>query len=185
MKIWEEKRLALLNEIETVTTEKAAMETELKQQQETLDKLVKLAEKQKEIDKKYKLISNLWDIARGKDTGINLERFVLGALLDAVTEKANLRLMEMSGSRYELLRKRGERADARKTAGLDLEVYDANTGRTRPAATLPAEKPFLLPFLWLSAWRMWFRNMPAVSIWMPCSLMKVSAVWIPNPLILP
>lgn len=108
MKIWEEKRLALLNEIETVTTEKAAMETELKQQQETLDKLVKLAEKQKEIDKKYKLISNLWDIARGKDTGINLERFVLGALLDAVTEKANLRLMEMSGSRYELLRKEGK-----------------------------------------------------------------------------
>ena len=143
MKIWEEKRLALLNEIETVTTEKAAMEIELKQQQETLDKLVKLAEKQKEIDKKYKLISNLWDIARGKDTGINLERFVLGALLDAVTEKANLRLMEMSGSRYELLRKRGERADARKTAGLDLEVYDANTGRARPAATLSGGETFL------------------------------------------
>lgn len=55
MKIWEEKRLALLNEIETVTTEKAAMETELKQQQETLDKLVKLAEKQRKLTRNINL----------------------------------------------------------------------------------------------------------------------------------
>ena len=139
-----EKSLSAYDRAVHAENEKIKDETAAtKDQQETLDKLVKLAEKQKEIDKKYKLISNLWDIARGKDTGINLERFVLGALLDAVTEKANLRLMEMSGSRYELLRKRGERADARKTAGLDLEVYDANTGRARPAATLSGGETFL------------------------------------------
>ena len=49
----------------------------------------------------------------------------------------------MSSRRYELLRKRGERADARKTAGLDLEVFDANTGRARPAATLSGGETFL------------------------------------------
>ena len=66
-----------------------------------------------------------------------------GTILDAVTEKANLRLMEMSGNRYELLRKRGERSDGRKKAGLDLEVFDGNTGRARPAATLSGGETFL------------------------------------------
>lgn len=143
MKTWEDERLALLGEIKRAATEKAAQETEWKQQKETLEKLETLAKKEAETGKKYQLVSHLWDIARGKDTGINLERFVLGALLDAVTEKANLRLTEMSSRRYELLRKRGERADARKTAGLDLEVFDANTGRARPAATLSGGETFL------------------------------------------
>lgn len=143
MNDWNEKRMKLLESMKGFAAEKAEKETELKKQKETLKKLYQLKETQKEISEKYSLVAHLWDIARGKDTGINLERFVLGALLDAVTEKANLRLMEMSGSRYELLRKRGERADARKTAGLDLEVYDANTGRARPAATLSGGETFL------------------------------------------
>lgn len=143
MNDWNEKRLKLLESMKRFAAEKAEKETELKKQKETLKKLYQLKETQKEISEKYSLVAHLWEIAQGKETGINLERFVLGALLDAVTEKANLRLMEMSGSRYELLRKRGERADARKTAGLDLEVYDANTGRARPAATLSGGETFL------------------------------------------
>lgn len=143
MKLWEEKRTTLLGEMKDAAAAKAAKEAEWKQQKETEKKLEELAKKQVEIDKKYKLVSRLWDAARGKDTGINLERFVLGALLDAVTEKANLRLMEMSSHRYELLRKRGERDDGRKTAGLDLEVFDGNTGRARPAATLSGGETFL------------------------------------------
>lgn len=143
MNDWNEKRLKLLESMKRFAAEKAEKETELKKQKETLKKLYQLKETQKEISEKYSLVAHLWEIAQGKETGINLERFVLGALLDAVTEKANLRLMEMSSSRYELLRKRGERADARKTAGLDLEVYDANTGRARPAATLSGGETFL------------------------------------------
>ena len=143
MNDWNEKRMKLLENMKQFAAEKAEKETELKKQKETLKKLYQLKETQKEISEKYSLVAHLWEIAQGKETGINLERFVLGALLDAVTEKANLRLMEMSGSRYELLRKRGERADARKTAGLDLEVYDANTGRARPAATLSGGETFL------------------------------------------
>lgn len=140
---WNNKRLALLESIKALTAEKAAYEGEWKKQKETLDKLSRLNEEQKEISGKYSLVAHLWEVAQGKETGINLERFVLGALLDAVTEKANLRLMEMSGNRYELLRKRSERADGRKKAGLDLEVFDGNTGRARPAATLSGGETFL------------------------------------------
>lgn len=72
---------------ETVRRGKAEKETELKKQKETLKKLYQLKETQKEIGEKYSLVAHLWEIAQGKETGINLERFVLGALLDAVTEK--------------------------------------------------------------------------------------------------
>lgn len=143
MNDWNEKRMKLLENMKQFAAEKAEKETELKKQKETLKKLYQLKETQKEISEKYSLVSHLWEIAQGKETGINLERFVLGALLDAVTEKANLRLMEMSGNRYELLRKRGERSDGRKKAGLDLEVFDGNTGRARPAATLSGGETFL------------------------------------------
>lgn len=143
MNDWNEKRLKLLESMKRFAAEKAEKETELKKQKETLRKLYQLKETQKEISEKYSLVAHLWEIAQGKETGINLERFVLGALLDAVTEKANLRLMEMSGNRYELLRKRGERSDGRKKAGLDLEVFDGNTGRARPAATLSGGETFL------------------------------------------
>ena len=143
MNDWNEKRTKLLERMKQFVAEKAAKETELKKQKETLKKLYQLKETQKEISEKYSLVAHLWEIAQGKETGINLERFVLGALLDAVTEKANLRLMEMSGNRYELLRKRGERSDGRKKAGLDLEVFDGNTGRARPAATLSGGETFL------------------------------------------
>lgn len=143
MNDWNEKRMKLLENMKQFAAEKAEKETELKKQKETLKKLYQLKETQKEISEKYSLVAHLWEIAQGKETGINLERFVLGALLDAVTEKANLRLMEMSGNRYELLRKRGERSDGRKKAGLDLEVFDGNTGRARPAATLSGGETFL------------------------------------------
>ena len=143
MNDWNEKRMKLLENMKRFAAEKAEKETELKKQKETLKKLYQLKETQKEISEKYSLVAHLWEIAQGKETGINLERFVLGALLDAVTEKANLRLMEMSGNRYELLRKRGERSDGRKKAGLDLEVFDGNTGRARPAATLSGGETFL------------------------------------------
>lgn len=143
MNDWNEKRMKLLENMKQFAAEKTEKETELKKQKETLKKLYQLKETQKEISEKYSLVAHLWEIAQGKETGINLERFVLGALLDAVTEKANLRLMEMSGNRYELLRKRGERSDGRKKAGLDLEVFDGNTGRARPAATLSGGETFL------------------------------------------
>lgn len=143
MNDWNGKRLKLLESMKQFAAEKAEKEAELKKQKETLEKLRQLKGTQKEISEKYSLVAHLWEIAQGKETGINLERFVLGALLDAVTEKANLRLMEMSGNRYELLRKRGERSDGRKKAGLDLEVFDGNTGRARPAVTLSGGETFL------------------------------------------
>lgn len=137
------EREDVIQHIKDLTTEKAHQEAVVKKEKEVMDKLARLSKTQSGLEKKYELAGHLAELAGGKDTGVNLERFVLGALLDAVTTKANLRLGEMSSHRYSLLRKRGERDDARKTAGLDLEVYDENTGRSRPASTLSGGETFM------------------------------------------
>lgn len=100
-----------------------------------------LAEQQ-EIDRQYQLAGRLAKLFRGDENGVNLERFVLGALLDDVLRKANLRLSAMSGGRYQLSR-RLDRDDRRKKSGLDLDVFDSYTGQARPANTLSGGETFL------------------------------------------
>ena len=66
----------------------------------------------------------------------------LGALLDDVLRKANLRLKVMSAGRYQLSRRR-EAEDKRKNTGLDMDVFDNYTGASRPANTLSGGETFL------------------------------------------
>lgn len=87
------------------------------------------------------LVQGLYDLTRGAKTRITLERYVLGALLDDVTQAANLRLLDMSHRRYSLHRMK-EVGTANK-GGLSLEVSDSYTGRSRPANTLSGGETFL------------------------------------------
>ena len=88
-----------------------------------------------------RLVQGLYDLTRGAKTRITLERYVLGALLDDVTQAANLRLLDMSHRRYSLHRMK-ETGSANK-GGLSLEVSDSYTGRSRPANTLSGGETFL------------------------------------------
>ncbi len=97
---------------------------------------------QQKDDAAHRLAGGLFQTFSGKTTGIDLERFVLGALLDDVTRAANERLRMMSGGRYALHRQIG-RDDGRKNAGLDIEVFDSYTGHARPANTLSGGETFL------------------------------------------
>lgn len=101
-----------------------------------------LLAEQQENDRNYALAGRLAGLFRGDENGVNLERFVLGALLDDVLIRANLRLKTMSGGRYQLSR-RAEREDRRKKSGLDLDVFDSYTGQARPANTLSGGETFL------------------------------------------
>jgi exonuclease SbcC len=95
------------------------------------------------IEADYAIVGQLAAVANG-DNGRNLtfQRYVLAALLDDVLRAASLRLKTMSRGRY-LLQRREEVADARRAAGLDLEVFDDYTGRARPASTLSGGEGFL------------------------------------------
>ncbi len=70
-----------------------------------------------------------------------LTRWVLAQELERVARAANEHLDSMTNGRYEL-RVRTTTADARTAQGLDLEVFDAETGRARSTRSLSGGEQF-------------------------------------------
>ncbi|MGK0501191.1 MAG: exonuclease SbcC [Oceanicoccus sp.] len=106
-------------------------------------KLEQAHKKNAALEAKYKIIGTLSDVANGQ-TGnkISLQRFVLSVLLDDVLIQASQRLIQMSKGRYRLVRKE-DRAKGNKASGLELEVDDGYSGKTRSVATLSGGESFL------------------------------------------
>ena len=98
---------------------------------------------EKNLVEDYKTVGAVYDLIAGKQTGINFERYVLGALLDDVLAAANERLQSMSRQRYTLQRSQSWDDKRVKQIGLDIEVYDNYTGYARPANTLSGGETFL------------------------------------------
>ncbi|MFM7684951.1 MAG: SbcC/MukB-like Walker B domain-containing protein, partial [Actinomycetota bacterium] len=67
--------------------------------------------------------------------GVKLERWVLAAELERVTQAANVHLARMSNGRFRLGRKEGK-------VTLDIEVFDSNTGRARATSSLSGGEQF-------------------------------------------
>ena len=107
------------------------------------DRLNKAREQSALLEQQYAIIGTLSDVANGQ-TGdkISLNRFVLSVLLDDVLIQASHRLHIMSKGRYRLVRKE-DRAKGNKASGLELEVEDGNTGKTRAVATLSGGESFM------------------------------------------
>lgn len=77
----------------------------------------------------------------GSHARVSLKRWVLARELDRITATGNGHLGAMTGGRYELHRVEEQR-DARTRFGLDLEVFDANTGRRRSPRSLSGGEQF-------------------------------------------
>lgn len=110
---------------------------------DVLKKLDQAHQSNHALESEYKVYGTLSDVANGQ-TGdkISLQRFVLSVLLDDVLIEASHRLNHMSKGRYLLLRKE-DRAKGNKASGLELEVEDAYTGKTRSVATLSGGESFM------------------------------------------
>jgi exonuclease SbcC len=72
---------------------------------------------------------------------VSLPRWVLGRELDRIVEAATIRLQKMTNGRYSLRRKKSI-ADRRVLTGLDIEVFDSHTGRTRGPNSLSGGEQF-------------------------------------------
>ena len=130
---------------DTLVGNLAAWDKETKHIETTLASLEELDLAMGEARNEVEFLSRLNDLANGGEQGfknVTFERYVLGAILDEVVYAANLRLQNMSRSRYSL-----ERSDytggGRGKQGLDLAVMDAFTGQSRPANTLSGGETFL------------------------------------------
>ncbi|MFC5769216.1 SbcC/MukB-like Walker B domain-containing protein, partial [Thauera sinica] len=139
-----EARTAACREaVEAVLARVAANRGEQDRLAKLLAALDDIAREAGAVEAEYRVVGHLADIANG-DNGrrLTFQRYVLAALLDDVLRAASLRLKAMSRGRY-LLQRREDVADARRAAGLDLEVFDDYTGRARPASTLSGGEGFM------------------------------------------
>ncbi|MDA8621021.1 SMC family ATPase [Psychrosphaera sp.] len=120
-----------------------ALEERSNQLRSVQNKLKAAYQTNEALEKQYRVVGTLYRISNGLDGDkISLQRFVLSVLLDDVLIQASQRLSLMSKGRYQLIRKE-ERAKGNKASGLELEVDDAYTGKSRPVATLSGGESFL------------------------------------------
>lgn len=93
-------------------------------------------------EEKYKTVGKLAKVINGDNPRkISFERYVLAAYFEDIIEAANIRFSQMTSNRFELLRKE-ELGDKRKGQGLDLEVFDNYTGKSRDVKTLSGGECF-------------------------------------------
>ncbi|QJA06313.1 SMC family ATPase [Thermosulfurimonas marina] len=105
--------------------------------------LRRLSQELREAEARLRLFEGLSRLLSGQnDRRLSFHRFVVSALLERVLVRASQKLSRMTGGRYRLLRETEVR-DRRRAAGLDLLVFDAWAGATRPVATLSGGESFL------------------------------------------
>ena len=136
--------------LETVRAERAAAEeiknkaivalTTLEKDREALREAGKRLDTLTAEAQKYKILSD--DLSGKNPKKLPFDSWLLANYLEEAASYATSRLEKMSESRYSLLIDT-ERQQGRGYAGLDLMVFDAYTGKTRPCATLSGGESFM------------------------------------------
>ncbi|MCL2599751.1 MAG: SMC family ATPase [Treponema sp.] len=131
---------------DTANAESAALG---KRREETKSRLDRTETRLKELrraaidfeqaDKSYAAVKQLSDTANGK---LDFETYAQMAYFERVLLAANQRLKVMSHNRYTLQRKQ-ESSDGRSKTGLEIETFDAYTGKARSANSLSGGESFM------------------------------------------
>lgn len=114
-----------------------ANETALRNMQEKAADLAKL-------EKRYAWVRTLSNTVNGNLQGkekIALETYIQMTFFDRILQRANLRLLVMSGGQYELKRSR-EAENNRSQSGLELDVIDHYNGSERSVKSLSGGESF-------------------------------------------
>lgn len=108
------------------------------------EKLTALCAEYEHSTREYLTLRSLSDTANGHLTGkqrLSFERYVQAAYFDQILVRANKRLSLMSGGRYRLVRRKISSGGAAQT-GLDLDVLDYYTGKSRDVCSLSGGESF-------------------------------------------
>lgn len=127
----------------TAETEWKKLDARVNQLKDVKSKLKKAHEKSAKLEAEYAIYGTLSNVANGRTgNNISLQRFVLSVLLDDVLIEASRRLNIMTKGRFQLLRKQ-DKSKGNKASGLELDVEDAYTGKSRSVATLSGGESFM------------------------------------------
>lgn len=110
----------------------------------TLLSLKKLKAESGDLDKKYRMLKELSDVANGSLSGedrLSIETFVQIYFLDRILKRANRVLLKMTNGQFEM-----ERSSVAKKKssqyGLDIDILDHATGKKRSVSTLSGGEVF-------------------------------------------
>lgn len=117
----------------------------LHRNEETMRRVQQVLERQGELERQTAALRELSQTANGELAGkqkLMLEQYVQAAYFERVLQRANLRLRDMTQGRYEMRRQR-RAENNRSQSGLDIDVMDYYTGKTRSVKTLSGGESFL------------------------------------------
>ena len=142
-KLLEEKNA--LTEKKTELTEKSeTISTRIYTNNRAKENISKKATELTTIEEKWTWVKALSNTANGNISGkekIMLETYIQATFFDRIIDRANTRLMVMSGGQYELIR-RQEASNYRSQSGLELDVKDHYNGSIRNVKTLSGGESF-------------------------------------------
>ncbi len=124
--------------IEAALAENRAMIAMLKKACSVIEQHEK---KLREQTEEYIELDSFSKLLRGSN-GVSIQRYVLGVMLSAITQQANMLLKKVHDGRYQLFRAIEGTGRSRKV-GLDLEVFDAYSGERRSVNSLSGGEKFL------------------------------------------
>lgn len=143
---------ALMQEIAELQSEQQRLQNQSRTQTARADRnaralaqLVPLSISRREAEQYYADVRDLYQTVGGQQTGqvkLSFEAYVQQFYFKRVTNAANSRLRVLTNDLY-ALRCRTEAGSLRGQTGLDLEVYDSNTGLWRDVSTLSGGESFL------------------------------------------
>jgi len=113
--------------------------------EESQKNLRKTFKESAQLREEWTRVNDLFRVASGQISGqakISFETYVQRYYFQEVVAAANIRLRTLSGGLFVLRCKEGAR-DKRAQAGLDLDVFDASTGKWRDVTTLSGGESFL------------------------------------------
>lgn len=120
----------------------AAHKTRCASNRALIAQIAQLLDAFKEMEARYALLGKLRDVLDGKNHfNMRLETFAQAYYFEQMLIGANVRLARMTHGRYSFRRKEMV-SDARRQAGLDLDVMDQYTGRARDVSTLSGGESF-------------------------------------------
>ncbi len=136
-KILEENLFMLDTKIKTIHSRVVSNKT-------SLDNILKKIDEIKTVEEKWIWVKALSNTANGNISGkekIMLETYIQMSYFDRIINRANTRLMVMSGGQYELKRCT-EAENNRSQSGLELSVIDHYNGTQRSVKTLSGGESF-------------------------------------------
>lgn len=140
-----EEKQTLIDEKTQITEKQKDIHARLTANEKAQKDISAKADEMAQLEQKHKWLRALSDTANGTVSGkdkIMLETYIQTTYFDRILQRANLRLLKMSGGQYDLKRRR--KAESKQSqSGLELDIIDHVNGTERSVNTLSGGEAFL------------------------------------------